>query len=235
MSVEMLSRLKAAQEGDNGICEQLLEENAGLVWSIVRRYLGRGTDPDDLYQLGCLGFLKAIKGFDPSLGYQFSTYAVPKISGEIRRFIRDDGTVKVSRGLREQGGALHKCKDMLQTKLGREPTLSELSDELGISPEDIAAIESANTPVASLQSELSDGLTLEQTLGDGGLEEQTLEIIALRAAIAELSEREKQVIRLRYFRSLTQEQTAKILSVSQVQVSRLERKAIERLREKLHD
>lgn len=235
MSLETLSLLDAAREGDNRACERLLEENSGLVWSVVRRYLGRGTDPEDLYQLGCLGFLKAVRGFDPNLGYQFSTYAVPKIAGEIRRFLRDDGAVKVSRGLREQGGLIRKARDLLQSKMGREPTLSELSEETGLAPEELAAVETANAPVSSLQSELGDGLTLEQTVGDEGMEEYTLERIALREAVNRLPERERQVIELRYFRGVTQEKAAQILGVSQVQVSRIEHKAVERLRNKLSE
>ena len=235
MSLETLSLLDAAREGDNRACERLLEENSGLVWSVVRRYLGRGTDPEDLYQLGCLGFLKAVRGFDPNLGYQFSTYAVPKIAGEIRRFLRDDGAVKVSRGLKEQGGLIRKARDLLQSKMGREPTLSELSEETGLAPEELAAVETANAPVSSLQSELGDGLTLEQTVGDEGMEEYTLERIALREAVNRLPERERQVIELRYFRGMTQEKAAQILGVSQVQVSRIEHKAVERLRNKLSE
>lgn len=235
MSLETLSLLDAARGGDNRACERLLEENSGLVWSVVRRYLGRGTDPEDLYQLGCLGFLKAVRGFDPNLGYQFSTYAVPKIAGEIRRFLRDDGAVKVSRGLREQGGLIRKARDLLQSKMGREPTLSELSEETGLAPEELAAVETANAPVSSLQSELGDGLTLEQTVGDEGMEEYTLERIALREAVNRLPERERQVIELRYFRGMTQEKAAQILGVSQVQVSRIEHKAVERLRNKLSE
>lgn len=235
MSLETLSLLDAAREGDNRACERLLEENSGLVWSVVRRYLGRGTDPEDLYQLGCLGFLKAVRGFDPNLGYQFSTYAVPKIAGEIRRFLRDDGAVKVSRGVREQGGLIRKARDLLQSKMGREPTLSELSEETGLAPEELAAVETANAPVSSLQSELGDGLTLEQTVGDEGMEEYTLERIALREAVNRLPERERQVIELRYFRGMTQEKAAQILGVSQVQVSRIEHKAVERLRNKLSE
>ena len=235
MSLETLSLLDAAREGDNRACERLLEENSGLVWSVVRRYLGRGTDPEDLYQLGCLGFLKAVRGFDPNLGYQFSTYAVPKIAGEIRRFLRDDGAVKVSRGLREQGGLIRKARDLLQSKMGREPTLSELSEETGLAPEELAAVETANAPVSSLQSELGDGLTLEQTVGDEGMEEYTLERIALREAVNRLPERERQLIELRYFRGMTQEKAAQILGVSQVQVSRIEHKAVERLRNKLSE
>lgn len=225
--------LEAARAGDNGACEQLLEENSGLVWSVVRRYFGRGADPEDLYQLGCLGFVKAVRGFDPALGYQFSTYAVPKIAGEIRRFLRDDGAVKVSRGLRERGGSIQKARGRLQTELGREPTLSELSAETGLEIEEIAAAETANAPVSSLQMELGDGLTLEQMVGDEGMEESVLERMALREAVRSLSERERQVVELRYFRGLTQEKTARILAVSQVQVSRIEKKAMAALREKL--
>lgn len=225
--------LEAARAGDNEACERLLEENSGLVWSIVRRYFGRGADPEDLYQLGCLGFVKAVRGFDPALGYQFSTYAVPKIAGEIRRFLRDDGVVKVSRGLRERGGSIQKARERLQAELGREPTLSELSAETGLEPEEIASAETANAPVSSLQMELGDGLTLEQMVGDEGMEENLLERMALREAVRSLTDRERQVVELRYFRGLTQDKTAQILSVSQVQVSRIEKKAMAALREKL--
>lgn len=230
MSGATLPLLEAAREGDNDACGRLLEENSGLVWSVVRRYFGRGVDPEDLYQLGCLGFVKAVRGFDPAFGCQFSTYAVPKIAGEIRRFLRDDGAVKVSRGLRERGGSIQKARDKLQTDLGREPTLSELAVETGLEPEDIAAAETANAPVSSLQMDLGDGFTLEQIMGDGGMEEGVLEKMALQEAIAALSDRERQVVELRYFRCLTQDKTAKILKVSQVQVSRIERKAMEHLR-----
>ena len=143
--------LREARNGDNEACARLIEENAGLIWSIVRRYYGRGADPEDLYQLGCLGFLKAVRGFDPAFGCQFSTYAVPKIAGEIRRFLRDDGAVKVSRGLKERAGSIRTARDRLSARLGREPTLSELSEETGLEPEEIAAAEEANLPVASLR------------------------------------------------------------------------------------
>ena len=230
MSGATLPLLEAAREGDNDACGRLLEENSGLVWSVVRRYFGRGVDPEDLYQLGCLGFVKAVRGFDPAFGCQFSTYAVPKIAGEIRRFLRDDGAVKVSRGLRERGGSIQKARDKLQGESGREPTLSELAAETGLEPEDIAAAETANAPVSSLQMDLGDGFTLEQVMGDEGMEESVLEKMALREAITALSDRERQVVELRYFRSLTQDKTAKILQVSQVQISRIERKAMEHLR-----
>ena len=226
--------LEAARGGDNDACEQMMEENAGLIWSVVRRYYGRGTDPEDLYQLGCLGFLKAVRGFDPAFGCQFSTYAVPKIAGEIRRYLRDDGAVKVSRGVKERAATIRQARDRLSHSLGREPTLSELSAETGLEPEDIAAAEEANLPVASLQMEAGeDGFTLESMLGTDGMEEGVVERLALRGAIDALPERERQVIFLRYYKNLTQDKTAKVLGVSQVQISRIERKAMEHLRREL--
>ena len=231
LSQERDMLLASARAGDNDACERMLEENAGLIWSIVRRYYGRGVDPEDLYQLGCLGFLKAVRGFDPAFGCQFSTYAVPKIAGEIRRFLRDDGAVKVSRGIKERGMTIRLARDKLGHMLGRDPTLSELSEETGLEPEDIAAAEEANLPVASLQMETGDGgFTLESVLGTEGMEEGVVEKLALRGAIESLPDREKQVIFLRYYKNLTQDKAAKVLGVSQVQVSRIERKAMERLR-----
>ena len=233
-ALEADALLEAARGGDNDACEQMMEENAGLIWSVVRRYYGRGTDPEDLYQLGCLGFLKAVRGFDPAFGTQFSTYAVPKIAGEIRRYLRDDGAVKVSRGVKERAGAIRQARDRLSHTLGREPTLSELSAETGLEPEDIAAAEEANLPVASLQMEAGeDGFTLESMLGTEGMEEGVVERLALRGAIDALPERERQVIFLRYYKNLTQDKTAKVLGVSQVQISRIERKAMEHLRKEL--
>ena len=226
-----LELLRAAQEGDKEACEQAVIENNGLIWSVVRRYYGRGGDSDDLYQLGCLGFLKAIQGFDFDYGTCFSTYAVPKIAGEIRRFLRDDGAVKVGRNTREQAQMLYSKREQLRHELGREPVLSELAEATGITPEDIAQIELATNAPESLQQEMADGLTLENTLGTDAPEEGLVERIALREAIDRLPEKERMTILLRYFKSLTQEQTARILGVSQVQVSRLERRGLERLRE----
>ena len=228
--------LEEARRGDNEACTRLIEENAGLIWSIVRRYYGRGAEPEDLYQLGCLGFLKAVRGFDPAFGCQFSTYAVPKIAGEIRRFLRDDGAVKVSRGLKERAGTIRQARDRLSARLGREPALSELAAETGLSVEEIAAAEEASLPVASLQMEAGEeGFTLESMLGTEGMEEGVVERLALRGAIDSLPERERQVIFLRYYKNLTQDRAARVLGVSQVQVSRIERKAVEHLRERLGD
>ena len=222
--------IQAAQAGDREACGRLVEENAGLIWSIVRRYARKGLDNEDLYQLGCVGFLKAVQGFDLEYGTQFSTYAVPKIAGEIRRYLRDDGAVKVGRGLREQALNIFAARERLSHQLGREPAISELSAETGLTAEEIAAAELAAAPPESLQQELSDGLTLESTLRSSEGEEAMMEKIALRSAIDTLPESEKKTILLRFFKGLTQAQTARILAVSQVQVSRLERRALERLR-----
>ena len=220
-----------AQQGDKLASEHLVEENTGLIWSVARRFFGRGVDPDDLYQLGCVGFLKAIQGFDLSFGTQFSTYAVPKISGEIRRFLRDDGSVKVSRGLKERAMQLKQARSLLEQKLGREPTVSELSEQTGLALEDIATAESAVMPAESLQRESGEEhFTLEYVLGDYGQEERLVERFTLEEAIRQLPEREQMVIALRYFRGMTQDKAAKVLGVSQVQVSRLERRAMDGLR-----
>ena len=227
--------LEAAVQGDEQACEQMLRDNSGLIWSIVRRYYGRGVEPDDLYQLGCLGFIKAVKGFDLTFGTQFSTYAVPKIAGEIRRFLRDDGAVKVSRSVREQAAMIFAARERLKNAFGREPVLSELSEETGLRPEEIAQCELAVAEPESLQRETGDGLTLEGMLGSESPEESMVEKIALREAIDALPERERMTILLRFFKGLTQEQAARLLGVSQVQVSRLDRRALERLRASLAD
>ena len=171
-----------------------------------------------------------MRGFDPAFGTQFSTYAVPKIAGEIRRFLRDDGAVKVSRGLKERSISLRGVRARLCGELGREPALSELAEATGLTPEEIAAAE----PVISLQTETGEGgLTLEGMLTSGGMEEGLIERLSLRSALEELPERERQVLLLRYYKGLTQTQSAKVLGVSQVQVSRLERRAVDRLRQML--
>lgn len=221
-----------AQAGDQSAKEVLVEENSGLIWSVARRFIGRGTELDDLYQLGCLGFLKAVEGFDLEYGTQFSTYAVPKIAGEIRRFLRDDGAVKVSRSLKEQAAAIKSTRNRLTAALGREPTIQEISRQTGFSLEEIALAETATAATESIQRESGEeGYSLEQVLTDTESEERMVEKIALRQAIEALPEREKMVVQLRYFHSLTQQRVAKVMNVSQVQVSRIEKKALEKLRE----
>lgn len=224
--------LSQAQTGDPSARERLLQENAGLIWSIVRRFYGRGTEPEDLYQLGCLGFLKAIDGYDPAYGTQFSTYAVPKIAGEIRRFLRDDGAIKVSRTIKEQAAQLRNLRNQLTLELGREPHLSEIAQASGLTVQEIAVIDTAMLPADSLQRPAGeDGCSLEQLLPGEAIEEKIIESVALGDAIAQLEPRQQAVIRMRYFRGMTQDKTAAVMGVSQVQVSRLERRALGRLKE----
>ena len=221
-----------SQQGDAAARSILVEQNTGLIWSVAKRFIGRGSEPEDLYQLGCVGFLKAIDGFDLSFGTQFSTYAVPKISGEIRRFLRDDGVVKVSRSLKERAVSIKVAQNHLLQTMGREPTVEEIAEYLSITSEDIALAESATAAVESIQQENGeDGFTLEHILSDTDSEEVMLERIALRNAIEKLQDRESVVIRLRYYHGLTQERVSKILQVSQVQVSRIEKKALQQLRD----
>ena len=216
--------IERAQAGDRAASEQLVTENSGLIWSIARRYFGRGVEPDDLYQLGCVGFLKAVEGFDTAYGTQFSTYAVPKIAGEIRRFLRDDGAIKVSRSIKERAAAIKKTRERLTGDFGREPTVSELSEA-------IASAEMATSATESIQRQTGEeGFSLEDVLCTDGMEEKLLERMALREALTHLTEKERLVIQLRYYHSLTQQRVANIIGVSQVQVSRIEKKALERLR-----
>ena len=235
MTEERLALLERAQQGDDEACRQMLTENAGLIWSIVKRYHHCGVEMDDLYQLGCIGFIKAVKGFDLTYGTQFSTYAVPKIAGEIRRFLRDDGPIKVGRTLREKGQMLWAARERLQNRLSCAPKLSELAEETGLTVEEIASIELAVVPPESLQQETVEGMTLESVLGTEEPETGMVERIALRAAIDQLPEQDRKAILLRFFNELTQEQTARLLHVSQVQVSRMERRSLKRLRELLDD
>ena len=223
-----------SQAGDEEAGELLVTENSGLIWSVARRFVGRGADAEDLYQLGCLGFLKAVEGFDLNFGTQFSTYAVPKISGEIRRFLRDDGAVKVSRGIKEQAATIKSVRMQLLHALGREPTVQEISNQTGFTPEEIALAETATAATESIHAEAGeDGFTLESVLSNTETEEELVERISLNQAIERLTDREAMVIRLRYYHGLTQERVSKVLSVSQVQVSRIEKKALERLNELL--
>ena len=228
---ELIARCKA---GDVEAKETLILENSGLIWSVTRRFLGRGAEPDDMYQLACLGFLKAVEGFDLEYGTQFSTYAVPKIAGEIRRFLRDDGAVKVSRSIKERAATIKIARNNLTNTLGRDPTVGEVSEYTGISLEDIAIAESATSGVESIhQTTGDDGFSLENVLSDTLSEETMLEHMALRQAVDKLPDREGTVIKLRYFHGLTQQRVSKVLNVSQVQISRIEKRALEKLKELL--
>ncbi len=231
--MELFAAIAAAQTGDRAAMERLVEENTGLIWSVARRYFGRGAEPDDLFQLGCVGFLKAVEGFDLAFGTQFSTYAVPKIAGEIRRFLRDDGPIKVSRTYKERAVRIARARETLTARLGEEPTLTQLARELDLPPEEIAQAELAAAEPESIQRPTGeDGMCLEQVLADPG-QEDLFERLALRQALEQLAPKERRVILLRYFHGLTQQRIADLLGVSQVQVSRMEKRALGHLRENL--
>ena len=235
MTGEMRTLLEQAASGDRDAEARLIEDNSGLIWSIVRRYYGRGTEPDDLYQLACVGFIKAVRGFDPARGNEFSTYAVPKIAGEIRRFLRDDGAVKVSRAVKERAARVRRVQSELEGRLGRSPSVSELAAACALTPEEVAVCEQADVSVDSLERELSGGGRLGDLVGDEGMEERTCLYLSLEGALQSLPERERQVIALRFARDMTQQQVSRIIGVSQVQVSRIEKRALAALREKLCD
>lgn len=233
MTERMTALLRRASDGDRTAESALVEENSGLIHTIARRYYGRGLEPEDLYQLACVGFIKAVRGFDPALGNEFSTYAVPKIAGEIRRFLRDDGAVKVSRAVKERAMRVRRIQSELESRLGRSPGVSELAAAAGLTPEEVATCEQAEVSVDSLERELSGGGRLGDLIGDEGMEERTCLYLSLEEALETLPERERQVIALRYARDMTQQQVSRIIGVSQVQVSRIEKHAIAMLRQKM--
>ncbi len=229
---DVLTLIKKAQDGDIKASETIIEQNSGLIWSIVKRYSGRGIDVEDLYQLGALGLIKAINNFDLDYGTQFSTYAVPKISGEIRRFLRDDGMIKVSRSIKDMAYKILKAREELENILGYEPKVSEIALYTGFDIAEIATCESAMSSTDSLQREVTaDGLTLETTLGDNGIEEDITLNVTIKEAIKKLPDRDAEVIYLRYFKGFTQDKISKIMGISQVQVSRVEKKALIQLRQ----
>ena len=216
---------------------ELLHQHQGLIWSIVRRYHGRGVDEEDLYQLACIGLIKAARGYDPTYGTQFSTYAVPKIAGEIRRFLRDDGAVKVGRVIQERAYQLQCLQDSMDSELGRPVTISELAARAGLSIEEAAAAVQSGAPVQSLEAPAGeqDMCLMDCLPGSNGIEDEITTKVSLKQAVAKLPERLAQVILMRYLREMTQQQTARVLGVSQVQVSRLERQAVALLRKELTD
>lgn len=233
----LISRAKA---GDREAQSILVERNAGLVWSIVRRFQNRGHETDDLFQIGCIGLIKSINKFDPSFDVKFSTYAVPMIVGEIKRFLRDDGIIKVSRSLKETSNKARITREVMTKELGREPTINELSQRLNISAEDLVmAVEAAHVP-ESLFNTVGEGdnnpILLIDRINDEVNENETdlIDKIALRQVLDTLKPREKQIIILRYFKEKTQVQIARLLGISQVQVSRIEKKILEELRQKIN-
>lgn len=219
-------RIAAAQAGDRQALEGLLRENTPLVWSVAKRLYGRGCEPEDLFQLGCIGLLKAIRDFDLTLGVELSTYAVPRIAGEMRRFLRDDGPVKVSRVLKERAALLRQVQARLEGETGQSPRLSDLCRETGLAPEEVLEALNAPRETDSLDEPLpGQARTLGEMLPADSGEGRLLDSLALREALSRLEPQLRQVILLRYMRDLTQQKTGQALGLSQVQVSRLEKKA----------
>ena len=232
-----IALIKKSHDGDKAAREQLVEENVGLVWCVVKRFYGRGTDAEDLFQIGSIGLLKAIDKFDLSYDVKFSTYAVPMISGEIKRFLRDDGMIKVSRSLKELAYKSVQAREKLMDRLGREPTLEELADETGAEKEELVQAMEAGGEVESLyrpihQKEGSEIRLLDRIEEREQREERILDPMVLKQLLETLDAKERQLIYLRYFADRTQSDVGKIMGISQVQVSRMEKRIIEELRRK---
>ncbi|MEG0215320.1 MAG: RNA polymerase sporulation sigma factor SigF [Hungatella sp.] len=235
---ETMKLIIMAHQGDKEARDRLVMENVGLIWSIVRRFQGRGYEMEDLFQIGSIGLMKAIDKFDLSFEVKFSTYAVPMITGEIKRFLRDDGMIKVSRSIKEMGMKVKIARESLNSSLGREPTIEELAEEIGTSREEIAASIEAGAEVESLYKTINKNDETSICLMDKIEEknedqEQLLNRMLLSDLLATLNDKEREIIFRRYYENQTQTQIAQALSISQVQVSRLEKKILKQLREKL--
>ena len=233
-----IALIQKSHEGDEKARAQLVEENTGLIWCIVKRFYGRGTEAEDLFQIGSIGLLKAIDKFDTSYEVKFSTYAVPMISGEIKRFLRDDGMIKVSRSLKELSYKAYLARERMQERLGKEPTIEELAAELGVEKEELAMAMEAGSEVESLHKTIyqSDGneIQLMDKLAEKEeREEKVINHLLLVQLLKELGKEERQLLYLRYFANKTQTETGKKLGISQVQVSRMEKKVLKSLREKI--
>ena len=234
-TLELIAR---AQAGDDSAAEQLIKENSGLIWSVVKKFSKRGYELDDLYQIGAIGLLKCIRKFDASFDVKFSTYAIPMIVGEIKRFLRDDGMIKVSRPMKEMATKARYTTEVLTSRLGRQPTINELANELQVSAEDLVVAMEAGMDVESLHATIyqGDGSPIflidkvAQNLDDS---DRTVNILALKQLIEGLKPKERQVIILRYFQDKTQTEVAKAIGVSQVQVSRIEKKVLKVLKDAL--
>jgi len=237
--METLELVKKAKSGDKQAQSILVERNVGLVWSIVKRFQNRGYDIEDIYQIGCIGLIKAINKFDDSFDVKFSTYAVPMIIGKIKRFIRDDGIIKVSRSLKELANKIRVTKEIMTKELGREPSISEISKRLDIPMEELVMAMEANCSPESLYNTVGDSdssnvLLIDKLNNESNDEEVDLvDKIDLRMVLNTLNPREKQIIVLRYFKEKTQVQIAKMLGISQVQVSRIEKKILDEIKRKI--
>lgn len=230
--------IQKSHEGDKEARARLVEENTGLVWCVVKRFYNRGVEMEDLFQIGTIGLLKAIDKFDLNYDVKFSTYAVPMIAGEIKRFLRDDGMIKVSRSLKELSYKAYICREKLQERFGREPSVTELAGELGVEPEELMAALDASSEVESLHKPIYQSDGQEVSLMDrlpwrAEPEEEVLDHLLLKELLGGLEKEERQLIYLRYFADRTQAQAGKELGISQVQVSRLEKKILKSMREQI--
>lgn len=233
--MDTIGLIRLSQEGDKQAREQLVTENVGLVWSMVRRFLGRGCEAEDLFQIGTIGLMKAIDKFDVSFDVKFSTYAVPMIMGEIKRFLRDDGMIKVSRTLKETNMKLRAASERLSLELGRDATMEEIARDTGIGMEDLALAMEACTEVESLSRPMNrtDGsvTTLGEHLpGEEDGTEQIVNQLVTKQLLESLDKEERRLIELRYFENKTQTELAGVFGVSQVQISRMEKKILQRMR-----
>lgn len=233
-----LMLVKLAQKGDPAAQNTLVQENIGLVWSIVKRFRGRDAETEDLFQIGCIGLVKTIKKFDPSFEVRFSTYAVPMIMGEIKRYLRDDGLIKVNRTLKELGRKAYILKESIENESGRKPTICELAQKLGVEPEELAQALEAGYQTESLYKTIGENeqnpvyLIDRLKAEDDESESMIIERLSLSNALSNLDKRSKEIIFLRYFKEETQQMVAEKMGMSQVQVSRLEKKIMEKLRDR---
>ena len=232
---EMEQLLRRSKEGDETARQELIEGNLRLVLSVIQRFEKRGESPDDLFQVGCIGLIKAITNFDPDKQVKFSTYGVPMIAGEVRRYLRDNSAIRVSRSIRDVAYRVLQCKEALITTLGRDPTLEEIAKELELPPEDVSqALDAVCAPVSLYDPVYSDGgdplTVMDQVRDTKNTDEQWMEHITLRNAFASLGDREKQILSLRFVGGKTQMEVASSLGISQAQVSRLEKSAIGAMR-----
>ena len=233
--VEMEALLHRAKEGDLSARERLIEGNLRLVLSVIQRFAGRGENPDDLFQVGCIGLIKAIENFDPGKQVRFSTYGVPMIAGEVRRYLRDNSAIRVSRSIRDVAYRVLQCKELKTAELGREPSLEEIAKELGLAEEEVSqALDAVCAPVSLYESVYDQGgdplTVMDQVRDTKNTEEGWMEHIALGNAFRTLGSREKEILSLRFYDGKTQMEVAKHLGISQAQVSRLEKGAIGELR-----
>lgn len=234
---ETLALIERAHHGDKAAREHLFEQNTGLIYSVIRRFSGRGVETEDLFQIGSIGLLKALDRFDPGFDVKLSTYAVPMIAGEIRRFLRDDGLIKVSRSMKENQYRIYQTQQQMLEKEGREPTLAELSERLELPVEELVLTLESQVEIESLQKPIYQGegteIVLEEKLPDErNRQEVLLNRIFLEELLQELSERERELIQMRYFQNRTQSEIAEKLGVSQVQISRMEKKILKKLRKR---